>query len=55
VAVFEYKALTASGQTKKGLLEGDSERQIRQMLRDDGLSPVAIQSMATQKIAIKVF
>ncbi len=55
MAVFEYKALTAAGQTKKGLLEGDSERQIRQMLRDDGLSPVAIKSVATQKNSDKNF
>jgi general secretion pathway protein F len=55
VAAFEYKALTASGQTKKGLLEGDSERQIRQMLRDDGLSPIAIQSLAPQKKSEKNF
>ncbi|MGM0541588.1 MAG: type II secretion system inner membrane protein GspF [Pseudomonadota bacterium] len=55
MAVFEYKALTVLGQTKKGVLEGDSERQIRQMLRDEGLSPVTIKSMATQKSSDKSF
>lgn len=40
---FEYKALNASGKQKKGLLEGDSEKQIRQLLRDQGLMPTSIE------------
>lgn len=40
---FEYKALSASGKLKKGLLEGDSEKQIRQQLRDKGLIPTSIE------------
>ncbi|BCN94328.1 type II secretion system protein GspF [Thiomicrorhabdus immobilis] len=40
---FEYKALSASGKQKKGLLEGDSEKQIRQLLRDQGLVPTSIE------------
>ena len=45
MAVFEYKALTRSGKTEKGLLEGDSERQIRQLLRDKGLTPLQLKSV----------
>ena len=31
---FDYQALDSRGRQKKGLLEGDSARQVRQMLRD---------------------
>jgi len=31
---FEYVALDASGNEKKGVLEGDNPRQIRQQLRE---------------------
>ncbi|MCF6299481.1 MAG: type II secretion system F family protein [Thiomicrorhabdus sp.] len=56
MAVFEYKALTKEGKTTKGLQEGDSERQIRQILRDKGLTPVAlvqIEKKSTQANAAK--
>jgi len=39
---YEYKALNKSGQLKKGILEGDSEKQIRQVLRSDGLIPTVV-------------
>ncbi len=42
MAVFEYKALTKQGKHVKGLQEGDSERQIRQILRDKGLTPLSL-------------
>ncbi len=56
MAVFEYKALTKQGKTEKGLQEGDSERQIRQILRDKGLTPlslVAIEKKTTRNNASK--
>jgi len=40
---YEYKALNHSGKLKKGLLEGDSEKQIRQVLREQGLVPTHIE------------
>lgn len=43
MAVFEYKALDSAGKQKKGLLEGDSARQIRAQLRDRGLMPVSVE------------
>lgn len=39
---FEYQALTAQGKTKKGTLEGESARQVRQQLRDRGLTPLEV-------------
>ena len=39
---FDYQALDSRGRQKKGLLEGDSARQVRQMLRDQGLAPTSV-------------
>lgn len=40
---FEYVAVNGSGRSQKGILEGDSGRQIRQQLRDRGLTPVEVR------------
>ncbi|UQB41714.1 type II secretion system inner membrane protein GspF [Thiomicrospira microaerophila] len=45
MAVFEYQALTQQGKTQKGLMEGDSERQIRQTLREKGLTPLQLKAV----------
>lgn len=47
MAAFEYKALTKQGQTKKGVVEADTERQARNQLRTDGLLPVSLTTVAT--------
>lgn len=39
MAAFEYKALDAKGKQKKGVLEGDNARQVRQRLKEKGLMP----------------
>ena len=39
MAAFEYKALDGKGRNKSGVLEGDSARQVRQLLREQGLTP----------------
>ncbi len=39
---FEYIALDASGSEKKGVLEGDNPRQIRQQLRELKLTPLEV-------------
>jgi len=39
---FEYRALNARGNKEHGLLEGDSDRQIRQQLRDKGWLPLEV-------------
>ncbi len=42
MAAFEYVALNTKGKEKKGVLEGDTPRQIRQQLRDKGFTPLEI-------------
>ncbi len=42
MAAFSYVALDAKGKQKKGVLEADSLRQVRQMLRDQGLVPLNV-------------
>lgn len=45
MAAFEYTALDQRGREKKGVLEGDTARQIRGRLRDQGWSPVAVEAV----------
>ncbi len=42
MAAFEYKALDAKGKQKKGAIEGDNARQVRQKLKELGLIPVEV-------------
>lgn len=42
MAAFDYIALDANGKELKGILEGDSAKQIRQIIRDKGLMPLEI-------------
>ena len=46
MAAFEYIALTAAGKRKKGVLEADSARQVRQTLREQGLVPMEVNEAA---------
>ncbi|MCC5880698.1 MAG: type II secretion system inner membrane protein GspF [Idiomarina sp.] len=46
MAAFEYQAMDAKGRRKKGVLEADNERQIRQQLREKGLIPLTISEAA---------
>ncbi|MFA9462049.1 type II secretion system inner membrane protein GspF [Thiohalorhabdus methylotrophus] len=48
MAAFEYQALDARGRSRKGILTGDSPRQIRSQLRNQGLYPVEVQPVAEQ-------
>lgn len=43
---FRYSALDTAGKQRKGTLEADTPRQVRQMLRDKGLVPVDIDMIA---------
>lgn len=45
MAAFEYTALDLSGKQKKGILEGDTPRQIRQILREKQLIPVEVEGV----------
>ncbi|MCH7743287.1 MAG: type II secretion system inner membrane protein GspF [Proteobacteria bacterium] len=42
MAAFEYTALNMRGREEKGVLEADSSRQVRQMLREKGLAPLVV-------------
>ncbi len=46
MAAFEYRALDAGGRSRKGVLAGDSPRQIRAWLRGQGLFPLDVQRVA---------
>lgn len=41
---FNYQALDEHGKTVKGILEGDSPRQIRAQLRDKNLKPISVEA-----------
>ncbi len=42
MGAFEFNALDAAGRTRKGVLEADTPRQIRQQLRERGWSPLSV-------------
>ncbi len=42
MAAFEYNALNVRGKKESGVLEADSIRQVRQLLRDKGLTPLGV-------------
>lgn len=44
MAAFEYIALDSKGKELKGVAEGDTARQVRQVLRDQGLTPLQIDA-----------
>jgi general secretion pathway protein F len=46
MAAFEYIVLDPKGREQKGVIEGDSPRQVRQMLRDKGMMPLQIETAA---------
>jgi len=45
MSAFEYAALNKTGRTCKGVLEGDTPRQVRQQLREQGLMPLSIEEV----------
>lgn len=49
MAAFEYTAVDPSGRERKGVLEGDTARQVRQLLRDQSLLPVTVNEVANQE------
>ncbi|WP_105188051.1 type II secretion system inner membrane protein GspF [Pseudoalteromonas sp. T1lg48] len=51
MAAFEYRALDGKGKEKKGILEADTAKQVRQQLRDKGLMPLAVELAASQEKA----
>jgi len=49
VGAYEYSALDAKGRKKSGVLAGDTARQVRQQLREQGLVPIAIEEVGGQE------
>ncbi|MDP9142389.1 MAG: type II secretion system inner membrane protein GspF [Pseudomonadota bacterium] len=49
MSAYEYRALDARGRETKGLIEGDTPRHARQLLRDGGLSPLDVREVAEAK------
>ena len=41
---FEYVVLDERGKQKKGVLEGDSARQVRQQLKEKGMVPLSVET-----------
>lgn len=48
MGAFEYTALDTRGRNKRGVLEGDNARQIRQQLRNSGLTPLNVNEIRRQ-------
>jgi general secretion pathway protein F len=46
---FQFHALDASGRPHKGQLEGDTPRQIRQQLRERGLTPIGVSELSGER------
>lgn len=46
---FEFTALDLNGREHKGVLEGDSPRQVRQQLRDRQWTPLAVQEVVARE------
>jgi general secretion pathway protein F len=49
VGVFEYTAVDPSGKQHRGVLEGDTARQVRQLLRDKQLLPLNVTESAKKE------
>ena len=51
MGAYQYQALKKNGSASKGVIEADSERQARQLLREQGLIPTHIQTLTQPRIA----
>lgn len=49
MAAFEYSALNARGKQEKGLIEAETARQARALLRERGLTPMELKEVAEQR------
>jgi general secretion pathway protein F len=49
MGAFDFVALDKAGKERKGVLEGDSPRQIRQQLREQGMIPLSVDEVATRE------
>ena len=49
MGAFEYVALDRAGKQTKGLLEGDTPKHVRQLLRERKLLPVSVTEVAQKE------
>ena len=49
MGAFEYTAVDAGGRERKGVLEGDTARQVRQLLREQALLPVVVTEVSGEQ------
>ncbi len=49
MAAYEYKALDSKGKNKKGVVEADSVKQVRQQLREKGLVTLEVKAAAQKE------
>ncbi len=49
MGAFEFVAVDAAGRERKGVLEGDTPRHVRQLLREQGLLPVSVDEVLEQE------
>ncbi len=49
MAAFDYVAVDQAGKQQHGVLQGDSARQVRQHLREQGLLPVTVDAVSSQR------
>lgn len=52
---FAYSAMDAAGNVKKGVLEGDTPRAIRQQIRDQGLTPLELEEVSQRESSSRSF
>ena len=51
MGAFEYAAVDAAGRERNGVLEGDTPRHVRQLLREQGLLPVSVSEVLEKETA----
>jgi len=49
MGAFEFTALDKHGKNRKGIIEADTPRQIRQQLREQGLTPLSVNEIVEQE------
>jgi general secretion pathway protein F len=49
MGAFEYTAVDSAGKERRGVLEGDTPRQVRQLLRDRALLPLQVTEVAQKE------
>ena len=53
MGAYHYQALNKSGSSAKGVIQADSERHARQLLREQGMIPTQIRTLAKQQLQIR--